>query len=231
MLMISLVRYLMRGLSGKPDSSRWSICFDHKGVYTKTSRSKAIAKTDRPPIGVRRVDVNKGDDEDPNYRSRLVAKDFRRKGDDSIFAPTPPLEALRSPLMMAATSALWIPAWLNAGPERRIHISFIDIWRAYFHAQVDEGFPIFVELLPEDNDYGKDLCGQLRVHMYGNRLAAEGWHTEYSGTMQEFGFHTGVSSACVFPHVICLRHLSLFLSLSLSFSHSPAMAFPLLAYT
>ena len=31
-------------------------------------------------MGVRRVDVNKGDDADTNYRSGLVAKDIRKKG-------------------------------------------------------------------------------------------------------------------------------------------------------
>ena len=55
------------------------------------------------PIGTMWVDVSKGDDEEPNCRSRLVAKDYRRKGDDSIYAPTPPLEAIRTLLMMAAT--------------------------------------------------------------------------------------------------------------------------------
>ena len=65
-----------------------------KNVYTKRPIEEALKNTGKQPIGVRWVDVNKGDDEAPNYRSRLVAKDFRRKGEDTIFAPTPPLEAL-----------------------------------------------------------------------------------------------------------------------------------------
>ena len=39
-----------------------------------------------------------------NYRSRLVARQVRKKGIESIFAPTPPLEALRSVLGLAATN-------------------------------------------------------------------------------------------------------------------------------
>ena len=68
--------------------------------------------TGRARIAVKWVDANKGDDEDPNYRSRLVAKDFKRKGDNSIFAPTPPLEALRALLLMATTPSLWAPEWV-----------------------------------------------------------------------------------------------------------------------
>jgi len=102
--------------------------FRGKDVYTKRPRAEAIKRTGRPPIGVRWVDVNKGDDEDPNYRSRLVAKQFKRKGDDNIFAPTPPLEALRAIWMLAATPSIWAPTWaMSATDENRLRISFVDI--------------------------------------------------------------------------------------------------------
>ena len=47
--------------------------FHSKGVWTKRPKSHARAKIGRPPISARWVDVNKGDDLNPNYRSRLVA--------------------------------------------------------------------------------------------------------------------------------------------------------------
>ena len=95
------------------------VYLDNKKVYDKRPIKEAFQNTGRQPIGVRWVDVNKGDDESPNYRSRLVAKDFRRKGEDSIFAPTPPLEALRTILMLAATPLLWAPDWVcREGPHR-----------------------------------------------------------------------------------------------------------------
>ena len=46
-------------------------------------------------IGVRWVDVNKGDALDVNYRSRLVGREFNVGRDDALYASTPPLEALR----------------------------------------------------------------------------------------------------------------------------------------
>ena len=44
------------------------------------------------------------------------------------------------------------------------------------------------------------MCGLLRRHMYGTRRAADGWQSEYSGSLVEFGFTQGTSSACVFVH-------------------------------
>ena len=58
---------------------------------------------------VRWVDVNKGDDEHPRYRSRLVARQIKAlEGSDSTyFAPAPPLEALRAVLSITSTDFYW----------------------------------------------------------------------------------------------------------------------------
>ena len=57
-----------------------------------------------------------------------------------------------------------------------------------------------MELPPEDPDFGKGLCGRLNVHMYGTRQAADGWHCECSGALEELGFTAGQSTARVFVH-------------------------------
>ena len=46
------------------------------------------------------------------------------------------------------------------------------------------------------------MCGLLRVHMYGTRAAADGWHGEYSGLLKKLGFAAGDASACVFRHAV-----------------------------
>ena len=48
-----------------------------KGVWMKVLRRRAFERTGRPPISVRWVDVNKGDEHEPNYRSRLVARQLK----------------------------------------------------------------------------------------------------------------------------------------------------------
>ena len=70
--------------------------FRKKTVYWKVPRRKSFEVTGKAPIKVRWVDVNKGDDKEPNYRSRLVAMEFRRGVNAEWFSGTPPLEALRT---------------------------------------------------------------------------------------------------------------------------------------
>ena len=176
--------------------------FESKGVWTKVPRQQAFARTGRPPITVRWVDVNKGDDINPRYRSRLVARQMKAtdKSGDSFFAPTPPLESLRMVLSMATSS---MGSWRvdrNPESETRTQISLMDISRAYFNAHVEEDSPTFVQLPPEDKDHGV-LCAKLLRHMYGTRAAADGWQEEYSASLvSKMGFVQGQSCPCVFRH-------------------------------
>ena len=79
--------------------------FHQKGVWVKVPRSEARRVTGRPPITVRWVDVNKGDDISPRYRSRLVARQLKAcdLSGRNFFAPAPPLEALKSVLSLSHT--------------------------------------------------------------------------------------------------------------------------------
>ena len=45
------------------------------------------------PIDVKWIDINKGDLKNPEYRSRLIAKEIKKDSRDDLFAATPPLEA------------------------------------------------------------------------------------------------------------------------------------------
>jgi len=68
--------------------------FHPKEVWIKVPKSRARGVSGRAPTSVRWVDVNKGDDIHPNYRSRLVARQLKAtdKSGKSYFAPAPPLE-------------------------------------------------------------------------------------------------------------------------------------------
>ena len=176
--------------------------FESKRVWTKVKRAEAVARQGKAPITVKWIDINKGDDENPLYRSRLVAREVRKHGEASIFAPTPPLEALRTILSMAATD---LPGCRqhcrDKESEERTQVQVVDISRAYFNAVVDGSTPTYVELPEEDEDHGRGICGRLNVHMYGTRRAAEGWHDEYADYLTEvLGFDKGDASACVFRH-------------------------------
>lgn len=94
-------------------------------VYTRVPRAMQKAKGGKV-IGVRWVDVNKGDYEKPDYRSRLVGQEFNTGKNDELYASTPPLEALRYVVSSAAT-------WTTDGEQR--HVMVNDVRRAYFYAK------------------------------------------------------------------------------------------------
>ena len=172
--------------------------FNGKLVWEKRPLSEARRVTGKPPITVRWVDVNKGDNANPNVRSRLVARQIRQAGEEAIFAPTPPLEALRSVLSIAMTDFPDQPKHVRDGnSERRTQVSAVDISRAYFNATTDDDKPTYVNLPAEDPDHGQ-MCGLLRKHMYGTRAAADGWQQEYSGFLRSIGFHQGAACPRLF---------------------------------
>ena len=140
-------------------------------------------------IGVRWVDVNKGDSTDPDYRSRLVGREFSICRDDALYDATPPLEALRLIISHAATI-------LDDGPRRTIMIN--DVRRAYFYAKIQRG--VYIELPEEDDKRGTGTLGKLRLCLYGTRDAAKGWQETLSAHLAEAGFVRGRGHPCVFHH-------------------------------
>ena len=69
-------------------------------VYYSTE-AEARARTGCNQVGLKWIDTNKGRDEAPRYRSRLVWTEVRHKGVEPIFSATPPLETLRVLLCVA----------------------------------------------------------------------------------------------------------------------------------
>ena len=92
-------------------------------LYTKVSIDECYAKIGRAPISVRWIDINKGDQTTLNYRYRLVAREINTHKRDDLFAGTPPLEALKCILSMAASG--------NRGEVIMVN----DVSRAFFHAR------------------------------------------------------------------------------------------------
>ncbi len=186
--------------------------FYDKGVWTKRPKQEARHRTCKKAISVRWVDTNKGDDLNPRYRSRLVARQLKAhdRSGASFFAPTPPLEALRTVISLtASTMPRWKPCY-DPNSENRIQISLVDIARAYFNAEKDPDDETYVDLPPEDDDH-QEYCAKLVRHMYGTRSAADGWQEEYSPFLVEtLDFEQGMSSPCLFSHpsrqLVCSVH-------------------------
>ena len=93
-------------------------------------------------ISVKWLDTNKGDRDNPNYRSRLVGREFNDSKDDTLYASTPPLEALRAIISHASTVD-------GDRPGERRELMVNDVRRAYFYAKQQRS--VFINLPAEDD--------------------------------------------------------------------------------
>jgi hypothetical protein len=80
--------------------------FRKRRVYEKVPLKQCMERTGKAPIKVRWVDINKGDDVNWEYRSRLVAKEIRVNKRLDLFAATPPLEAVKILFSLAVTEGI-----------------------------------------------------------------------------------------------------------------------------
>ena len=154
-------------------------------VYEKVLRSKAAG---HKVITTRWLDVDKGDEQRPNYRARLVGRELKTDNRLDLFAATPPLESLRLLCSICAS---------NQWRERPYRMLSIDVRRAYFYAAARR--EIYIEIPIEDWQPGDaDKVAKLNLSLYGTRDAAQNWAEEYTRRLQELGFVAGLSTPCNF---------------------------------
>jgi hypothetical protein len=162
------------------------------GLYVKCSLEECWKMTGKPPTSTKWVDVNKGTKDRPDVRCRLVARDFRVKGEghrDDLFASMPPLEAKRLLFIEAAAT------WSSSDPTK---IMLIDVKKAHLNGRVGEDVWACIELPEEDQEPG--MCGRLARWLYGMRPAAKAWEEDYSEKLRGAGFVQGVAAPTVFHH-------------------------------
>ncbi|CAE7372762.1 GIP, partial [Symbiodinium sp. CCMP2592] len=105
-----------------------------QGVYDKVDESICWSETGRPPITLKWVDRNKGDDVKENFRSRLVVREVKSQGqaalipDYALFSSMPPLEGLKI-LCSLLTSMK------RSASGKQLSLKLTDISRAHFMAK------------------------------------------------------------------------------------------------
>ncbi len=160
--------------------------FKKRKVYEKVSVDECWRVTGKAPIAVRWVDINKGDEAHPNYRSRLVAKEYKTGVRPDLYAATPPSECLKLMISRLAT-------------DKGLRLMYADVSRAYFYARAVR--PVYVKLPDEDRQEGDEgCCGKLLMSMYGTRDAAMNWSAEYTDTLIKDGYVQGKANPCLFRH-------------------------------
>jgi hypothetical protein len=161
-----------------------------KQVWTKIPRWQAEQEGIKV-IKTRWIDINKGDNDNPNLRSRFVAKEFNTGNEEGLFAATPPLEALKYLVSQAATTT-------NNNDEESV-IMINDVARAFFEAPVTRN--VRIELPNEDkteDDWKQDMVGKLNMSLYGTRDAAANFQKEVTKLMINIGFQPGRYNPCTF---------------------------------
>ena len=162
--------------------------FKQRGVYTKVQWEDWMKV-----ITTKWLDINKGDEENKNYRARLVGREIAKTKRDDLFAATPPLESLRMILSICASHQASHKA------DDRFLVMSNDVKRAYFYAEASR--PIFIKIPDEDWEPG-DECrvGQLNLSLYGTRDAAMNWGKKVTEVMKNLGFVQGQASPCNYYH-------------------------------
>ena len=125
------------------------------------------------------IDVNKGDDERPIYRSRYVAKEIKKGARSSLvvayFAAMPPLQGCKFLLILAVTRSfpsLSVELIIN---DEVLVVGFLDVKRGHFVALARR--EVYVELPPELQDCMdlkrlRDSSGVCREHATQARIGS-----------------------------------------------------------
>lgn len=158
------------------------------------SKMKEIA--DNVFVRCRWVLSNKGDDSDPDMRTRLVSCEAN-KGQkvDACYAATPPLESKKALFSIYATEQRRNDGNGKVQPLRR---HFIDIKKAYFNAKPRRA--VFMRLPPEMELPSHCVARQTRC-VYGTRDAGMLWEECYRAALEDADVVTGRANPCLLEHV------------------------------
>ena len=143
------------------------------GVYEKVDEHAAVAKYNVTPVDSKWVD--KACEVEPmQIRSRIVAREFKIGDRPDLYAGTPPLEALKAIISIAASHR----------PE--FSLMHVDVSCAYCHAKPQE---LVLEKLPAEGCSGKEegKIGLLKKSMYGTSDAASNWERDWQGHLEKLG--------------------------------------------
>ena len=153
------------GQGGCHDFNHNGKLVDKQQLWETVNEKICWEETNRPPITLKWVDRNKGDEAHPNYRSRLVVREVNRASkplaEFESFSAMPPLEALK-------VLCFLITSKRTSTRGKPYKMMLIDISRAHFCGLAKRR--VFCPLPEGHEQVGK--CALLRKSMYGTLDAA-----------------------------------------------------------
>ena len=177
--------------------------YQWKSVGVQQARkdeSKIIDDMGMKTIGTRWVDVNKQDEENPFYRSRLVGQEIKRgSGFDEFFAAMASLSTLKMLLIIAVTFKLIDSTGQIPKIGTRRLLGFLDVKRAHFYSEATREIYVVLPIEGKTASDG-DVVGHLRRSLYGTRDAPLNWELTIRKIMMKLGFAQGKSNPCIYYH-------------------------------
>ena len=147
----------------------------------------------KAPISTRWVVIDKGTAECPDIRCRLVARDFKPKGDNErgdLFAAMPPLEAKK----MLFRMPIGQKRILRQKKMQKMKLMFTSVKQAHLNGIVQADEHVYVDLPPESG-VAAGRCGKLKRWLYGMRQAASAWEQHYTEILESVGFVRRLSAS------------------------------------
>ena len=153
---------------------------------------------DEVVFGTRWVDINKGDENKHDYRSRLVVQEYKRQADWSLFTATPPHEAPRSLLLCATIEELPNDVGQPVAGTEPVVLVLMNVRRAHINSAARR--KVFVER-PAEASTDKGRVGRLLRSMYGCRDVGVYGDFAMCQVSFGFGFVQGRASPCIYRHL------------------------------
>ena len=172
-----------------------------EGIYLRVPLRQCYERTGKAPLDTRWIDVNKGDNRRPAYRSRMVVREIkaRKKLMDrlpaaSLFSATPPVESF----------FLLMSVWMSvrrSKTDKPLKVGLWDISRAHFMEKAER--EIYVKIPEEDrnDDDEEPMVGLLQRSMYGTQDASNLFQQGYVKLLSASGFTFGSASYATFHSV------------------------------
>ena len=130
-------------------------------LYGKVTIAECWEKTSKARISTKWIDVSKGDQTTPEYRSRNVAREIARSKNFGVFPATPPAEVMK--LLLSALKAG------NTGERLMI----ADMKRAFFNTKVKRTTDVRLHLeVVRPGEEG--MCGLVNfLHVWDARRGGQ----------------------------------------------------------
>ena len=159
-------------------------------LFEESTLEECYEKTGKAPVSTKWVDVNKNTEQLPDVRCRLVARDFKPRGEkdrEDLFAAMPPLECKK---ILFKKAIMNDEVCRRKKRHERLKLMFVDVKKAHLNGVVPEDEFVYIDL------DGK--CLRLKRWLYGMRPAAAAWEADYAEKLRSVGFQRGRAAPTIF---------------------------------